>query len=149
MHCCSNALTYCSLLLSGLVVRLPPHGPSVVGQIYSAFLALKKYKLEFDTLALLKIYLISGLSCILPVILIQFLAFPNTLNVLFNGLLYLLIYTTIIPAFRILNLAEIKQASEVIQNVRFLSAVAKPVLKYQERIIKRVEPSLKAIKERP
>jgi O-antigen/teichoic acid export membrane protein len=112
---------------------------SVVGQIYSAFFAVRKYKVEFDTRAILKIYLISGLSCILPVILIELLAFPNTLNVLFIGLLYLLIYITIIPVFRTLNLVETKQAVEVIQNVRFLSSVAKPVLKYQEKILKRVE----------
>ena len=115
---------------------------SVAGQTYSAFFATRKYKLEFDTRAILKIYLISGLSSI-PVILIKFFTFPSMLSVLFGGLLYLFIYITAIPAFKTLNLIETKKAVEVIQNVRFLSAAAKPVLKYQEKILVKIE-SLKS-----
>jgi len=87
----------------------------------------------------LKIYLISGLSCIIPVLLIKSLPIPNILSVLFVGLLYLMVYITLIPAFRTLNLLETKQAIRVIQKVPLLSSVAKPILKYQQRILERVK----------
>jgi O-antigen/teichoic acid export membrane protein len=120
---------------------------SVVGQVYSAFFARRKYKIEFDTKALLKIYLISGLSCIMPIILMQSLPFSNMLSVLFTGALYLLVYVTLIPASRTLNLVETKQALGVIQNVRLLSPVATPILRYQQRILKGFESSLMQPKE--
>lgn len=109
---------------------------SSVGQIYSSYYARKRFKAEFDTSALLKVFAISALSSIIPITIVNFAGLPMFLGVILGGLLYLLSYVTLVPLTKVVNHTELTQVSLVLQRIRFLAFIVKPVLKYQEKILR-------------
>lgn len=108
---------------------------STAGTAYGSYTARKKFKIEFDTKSLAKIYFISILSSIPPLALLNFSPLPKLLNVAAGGLLYFLVYITLIPAAKIVEYSELQTATKVLQRIKLLTLITSPLLKYQKKIL--------------
>jgi hypothetical protein len=60
---------------------------------------------------------------------------PNLLNVATGGLLYLLTYITLIPLTKTIKTSEVRRAASIIQKIKPLWYITKPILQYQQKII--------------
>ena len=109
---------------------------STAGTIYGSYIARKKFQIEFDTSTLLKIYLISAISTVPSLLVLQFANLPGLFNITIGGLLYLFTYVTLTPLTKIVTTSEIRTATHITQKIRLLAFVAKPVLKYQEKLLR-------------
>jgi len=109
---------------------------SAAGTSYGSYTARTKFKIEFDTKLLVKIYLISILSSIPPLALLQFSPLPKLLNVTAGGLLYLFIYATLTPLTKIVNDSELQTAAQVLQKIKPLTPITTPILNYQKKILR-------------
>lgn len=108
---------------------------STAGTSYGAYTARKKFKIEFETRLMTKIYFISILSSIPPLALVHFSPLPNVLNITAGGLLYLFTYFTLTPATRIVRYSELQTATQILQRIKPLTLITTPLLKYQKKIL--------------
>ncbi len=109
---------------------------STTGTTYGSYIARKKFRIEFDTPSLLKIYLISAISSIPSLLVLHLMHMPRILNVIIGGTLYLLSYATLAPLTKTVTSAELKIAAQIAQNNRLLALIAKPLLKYEQRMLR-------------
>ena len=110
---------------------------STIGTLYGSYVAMKKFQVKFEAPILLKVYAISAVSSVLPILIINFAGLPRLIGGAMGGALYLLIYATLLPVTRVVTASELQKAMSVIQNVRLLSLIAKPILKYQQKILRK------------
>jgi O-antigen/teichoic acid export membrane protein len=108
---------------------------STAGTIYGSHVGRKELHIEYDPLSMLKIYLASAISAIAPLLILILAHLPNILTVAIGGFLYLLIYATLIPLTQAMTQVELQTATRITSRIRLLSPVAKPILKYQKRIL--------------
>jgi len=108
---------------------------STAGTVYGMITARKKFGVEYDTLSLLKIYSISLISAIPSVLMLVFLPLPRLANFVVGSVLYLLIYATLAPITRIVTMPELEMAERITQKINLLSFIAKPILKYERRVL--------------
>jgi O-antigen/teichoic acid export membrane protein len=111
---------------------------NATGQIYSSYYARKRFQVKYDTPALLKIFAISVISSVIPLLIVNFTQLPMFIGVALGAGLYLALYITLIPMANVITLSELQQVMLVSQKIRFLSLIAKPVLKYQHSILRRL-----------
>jgi O-antigen/teichoic acid export membrane protein len=109
---------------------------STVGTTYGLYIARKDFQIEFDTNILFRIYLNSVISSILPLLMLHFSQLPKILNITIGGLLYLFIYATLTPLTKTVNPSELEAATHIAQKIRLLALIAKPMLTYQQRLLK-------------
>ena len=105
------------------------------GQIYSSFYARRRFKIKFDNLPLLKIYVTSILSVVAPVLILTYSGLSSLLGVVIGAILYLFTYITLMPIAKVVSPSELKQASFAIQNIPFLTKIAGVIISYQQRIL--------------
>ena len=117
---------------------------NTMGTLYGAYKARKKFKIEFDSRNILKIYLISLVSSAAPLLLINFANLPNLLTVAVGGLVYLFSYATLLPLTNVITHSELRKATLITQNTRLLSQITKPLFMYQQ-IILQLKPVLKKL----
>jgi O-antigen/teichoic acid export membrane protein len=115
---------------------------STAGTIYATFEAKRRFQVQFDTQSLVKIYLVSIVSSIPSILVLVFTSgrLPVLLDLTVGGILYLCIYATLIPLAGIVTYSELQTASRVIQRIRPLRIIAEPVIRYQQRILRRNQP---------
>jgi predicted membrane-bound spermidine synthase len=106
------------------------------GQIYSSYYARKKFKVEFATPSLLKIFIVSGLSSVAPVLILNFAGFSTILSFVIGATLYLFSYLTLMPLTKIMSLPELQQVANVVQRTSVLAWIAKPVIAYQKKLLR-------------
>lgn len=106
-----------------------------VAMLSGAYVARTRFKIQFETRTTAKIYLVSAVSAIPPLLLIGFIHMSDSVALVTGGALYILIYITLIPVAKIMGYYELKTATRVVQKIKFLAPIAKPVLRYQERIL--------------
>ena len=104
------------------------------GQVYSSFYARKRYKVKFDTLSLLKIYVAAILSSLAPILILNYSGLSSVLGVAIGGILYLFTYLTLMPIIKVISTPELKQASRAVQNIPILTKIAKLMISYQQKI---------------
>jgi len=133
---------------------------STAGNTYGAYIAKKKYKLEFDTSALAKIYLTAAASTaptlllfttmktyIIPKMtnLLHNSALPTTIrsaplpelfNVIICSLAYLFTYITLMAATKAVTETELQTASRVTKKTPILKTIAKPIIRYMQKILR-------------
>jgi O-antigen/teichoic acid export membrane protein len=115
---------------------------NAIAMLYGSYIVRIKFKVYFEAWTTAKIYLTSAASAIPPLLLIQFIPMSNFAALLTGGILYILLYVTLIPLTRIIGPYELRAAMQIVQKIRFLGPVAKPVLKLQERILRmRTKPT--------
>jgi O-antigen/teichoic acid export membrane protein len=109
---------------------------NTVAMLYAAHIARSKFEIKFDASSTIKIYLVSAASTIPSLLLLRFISMPNLVALVAGGITYLLMYTTLIPLTKTIGYYELQRATQVIQKIRILAPIAKPVLKYQEKILR-------------
>ena len=124
----TGALNVQGLILAFIIANL-------AGTFYGSYNARKNFKVSFDTKSIIKIYVVSSASSIPPLIL-GLAQLPGLFYLIIGALMFLLIYITLIPLTRIMSLTEIQMAAQLAQRIRPLTIIAKPVLKYQEKILR-------------
>ena len=117
-----------------IVALISAHAASTC---YGMYVAKRKFKIEFDTKSLIKIYVIGVASTVPPLLILQVSPLPRLVNVTVGGLLYLFAYTTLAPVTKTVNNSELKTAAEIVQKIKPLAPIIKPLLRYQEKILNR------------
>ena len=110
---------------------------STAGTLYGSYTAIKKFQLNLGLSNLLKIYAVAAISTALPLCIITFANLPRLIAVTLGAIIYLLTYITLMPIAKTVTLSELQTAICTIQHVRLLSLIAKPILKYQQKILKK------------
>jgi stage V sporulation protein B len=115
---------------------------NVAGTIYGVVRARRRFRVEFDGLSVVKIYAIAALSCIPSLLILTFVHFPGLaiissklIGILVAGLLFLLAYVTLAPLMKIMTTDELQKAVMVTDKTKSLSFIARPLLKYEQRIL--------------
>lgn len=116
---------------------------STVGQLYSCYYAKKNFSIKFDIHGLVKIYLLSILSSIIPIIISNFLHMSLFISFIIGALVYLFIYITFMPIIKIITIDELNQVYAIIKRIRFLSLFATPIIKYQKKIFNKTSSKAK------
>jgi len=108
---------------------------NMFGTLYGARTAVKKLQVTFDKHSLFRIYLCSIFSAF-PVFMLKLTKLPNIASFIGGVVLYLSLYLTLIPLTKTITDAELATSDLIIQKVKFISFVMKPLLKYQRRILR-------------
>jgi O-antigen/teichoic acid export membrane protein len=108
---------------------------STAGAIYATHKARRKFQIEFDTPSLLKIYLVSAISGIPPLLMTHFAHLPEPVNLAIGVLTYLSIYITLAPLTRIITLSELQTITTITKRIRLLAFIIKPILRYERKIL--------------
>jgi O-antigen/teichoic acid export membrane protein len=114
---------------------------SAVSTLYGSYIARRKFQVEFDFSALLKVYLISAISAVPIFIILQFTNLPELFNLIIGVFLYLFIYVTLAPLTKLMTASEIDVATRISQKTRLLAFIAKPILRYQRKFLRMVSRS--------
>jgi peptidoglycan biosynthesis protein MviN/MurJ (putative lipid II flippase) len=107
--------------------------------ICGSHIARKTFQIEFDTRSIVRIYLTSAVSSILPFLILYFTHLPALFNASIGGVLYLITYATLTPLAGIITIPEIQMAKRITQKIPLLKLFAKPLLKYEENILRKVK----------
>jgi len=102
---------------------------------YASYMARASFKIEFATRSIIKIYLVSAMSGIPSLMLLHFTSFPELFNIIVGGALYFLIYATLTPLTQIISNSELQTVTYIVEKIRPLTLIAKPLLKYQGKIL--------------
>lgn len=116
----------------GLIVALL--FANAVGTSYGAYVAKKKYSVEFDARAVSRIFIISMLSAV-PSYLLRFAGLTNYHALLFGGIVYVAVYMTLIPLTRIVARTELEMLENVIHKIGPLGKVGSLALKFQKELL--------------
>jgi O-antigen/teichoic acid export membrane protein len=108
---------------------------SAAGQIYALYHARKRFDIEYNKTSLLKIYAISVVSSVIPIIILNFIKLPTVLTITIGSILYLISYVSLFPITKAITLDEIQKISHIVQPVPLLWIIAKPVLHYQRKLL--------------
>jgi O-antigen/teichoic acid export membrane protein len=114
----------------------------LAGTFYGAYTARRRYQIEFDLKKTAKIYLISALAAVLPLLMKNVVALPNVLNLVIGSFVYLSVFITLMPLTNIVSLSELEKITLAIQNTPLLKHFAHFLIKYQRKIF-RLKTNLK------
>ena len=106
---------------------------NALGISYGAYSARKKYNVEFDARAVVKICLVSLLS-VAPLLLVRLATLPMYLTLIGGALFYLTAYLTLIPLTRSVTDTELRMVNGVLQKIRFLKLVGRLMVRYELKI---------------
>lgn len=110
---------------------------SAISMVYAVYIARTKFEIEFEVGSIGKIYLISATSAIPSLLLVHFMRLSDFVAVAVGGVLYLLVYITLVPMTSIIGPYELQRVRQVTEKIRILGKIAKPVLEYQEIVRRR------------
>jgi O-antigen/teichoic acid export membrane protein len=108
---------------------------SSVAMLYGSYVARMKLKIGIDARTTAKIYLASAASAIPPLLLMRIVQMPSVVALVACGVLFIFVYMTLIPIAQIMGLFELRTAMQVVRKVRLLGPIARPFLRFQERIL--------------
>lgn len=114
---------------------------STAGTIYGLYTARRRFQIIFDTPSLIKIYSISLLSALPPVLIVRFVSLPPVVHLALGGSLFILIYATLVPLTQVVSAAELQMTRSITRKIPLLSLLARPILRYEQKLLKvRNEP---------
>jgi len=105
------------------------------GTLYGSRKARKKLQFMPDFKNIFKIYIISTISSVIPLFLINFGKLPNLITVALGSILYLFSYITLLPLTNVITDSELQKTTLVTRNIQFLTLLIRPILKYQRKIL--------------
>lgn len=108
---------------------------SAAGTVYGYYLARSKFDIRFAIKAIGKIYVASLVSALPALMFLYASPLPRMINVAAGAMLYLLIYTVVIPMLKAVTLYELETLALVLNGIRLLNKIAKPLLKFETRIL--------------
>jgi O-antigen/teichoic acid export membrane protein len=102
---------------------------------YAAYIAIHELQVNFQVKPVVKIYLAGLLSSLIPWVVLLFM-WAHQVEVLIVGtVLFLAFYITLIPLLGIVDENELATLRRMTAQIRVLNAIAKPVLKYMQKIL--------------
>jgi O-antigen/teichoic acid export membrane protein len=107
---------------------------NTISALYALHNARRKFKIQFSTTSILKIYLISVASSIVPILLVYLTAVSSPVKFGAGVFLYLLAYLTLLPLTKTLTFSEIQKVKDVTGKTRILALVTRPFLVYMEKL---------------
>ena len=110
---------------------------AIVGAAYAAYVGKYKLNVQFDLKPVARIYADGGLSTIPCLLLLYFSILHGIVLLLVGAILYLLIFITLMPLIKIVNQDELNTLRRVTSKIPLLKQIAAPILRYQERIIRK------------
>jgi len=108
---------------------------SSIGVSYASYIARTKFEMEFATRSIIRIYLVSLLSSIPALLLLQLPSTPKLFNVAAGGIAYLFTYATLTPLTGVITNPELETASDILQRIKPLNYLIKPLFKYQKKVL--------------
>ncbi|MDR2720345.1 MAG: oligosaccharide flippase family protein [Nitrososphaerota archaeon] len=109
---------------------------TLVASVYAAVIAHKQLQLKFTFRHNLRIYLISLISAFPPLALLLFTSLNFIVVLLVGGILYLIVFVTLMPLLRIVNKTEIETLAKVTNKLPLVKSIAKPLFSYQHKILR-------------
>ena len=119
---------------------------SALGTACAVYKATQKFKLDFDTSSLTKIYIASTASCIPSLTISVFAQLPRItvfseqvsipVNLIVGALLYLGVYVTLLPAMKIITHSDLQAIEKVSQTIPLLKLIIRPLVRYEQRILR-------------
>ncbi|MEM2293989.1 MAG: oligosaccharide flippase family protein [Nitrososphaerota archaeon] len=106
------------------------------GVAYGLHIAKKKFHVEVEGRRILKIFLNSAASSLPALILLNVACFSSLITVLLGAGLYMFSYLTLTPLTGAFSKFELEKVKEVVKKTRFLAAISKPIIAYQQMLIK-------------
>jgi O-antigen/teichoic acid export membrane protein len=117
-------------LITAFVISL------VAGTFYGAYTARKRYQIELGLRKTAKIYLISALASVLPLLIKNVVNMSNIFSLVIGSFLYLSIFITLMPLTNVVSLLELEKISLAVRNTPFLKQFAYFLIKYQQKIFR-------------
>jgi O-antigen/teichoic acid export membrane protein len=102
---------------------------------YGLTVAIKKFNVNLDFKASLKIYTASFLSAIPTLLFLHLSPFNNLPNLIIGGSLYLLAYLTLIPITGAITQTDIQNLTPILRKIKTLWPLLKPILTYQTKLL--------------
>jgi O-antigen/teichoic acid export membrane protein len=106
-----------------------------IAMLYGTYCAKRKFEIHFEARTTAKIYLVSAVSIIPPLLLTQLAHLSSFAALVAGSAIYILVYIVLMPVAKIMGLYELRTATQIVQNIQFLGHIAKPVLRFQEKIL--------------
>jgi O-antigen/teichoic acid export membrane protein len=106
-----------------------------VAMLYGSYVARAKFKIGFETWTTIKIYLIAAAAAIPPLLLMRFVHLSSIVALVACGLLFIVVYIVLVPGAKVMGSLEFEAAIQIVQKIRLLGPIAKPVLRFQQRIL--------------
>ena len=103
---------------------------NAAGTLFGSFIARKQFNVEFATPSLVRIYAISGLAMIIPLLIEMFLPINNLLQLIIGLSIFLFTYITLIPFTKVVTAYEIKQVGDVLKKIRLLAPLSTIIIRY-------------------
>jgi O-antigen/teichoic acid export membrane protein len=126
-------LTY-SLKVTGIIIALILS--SLVGTMYGLYTAKKSYGVKTDSKMLMQIYFVA-LVPILPIFGLKWMiVYSNFLTMILGATIYFAIYLIMIPITGVITPTELEEVKKILEKIKFLNYLAKPILYCEERIFK-------------
>jgi O-antigen/teichoic acid export membrane protein len=108
---------------------------SAVGTICGLYTAKRRFQIEFDTVSLVKVYLISIFAAFPSILMLRFTSLPQVVKLAAGGFLYLLIYVTLVPLTRVVSALELQMAERITRKIPLLKHIARPILGYEQKLL--------------
>ncbi len=115
---------------------------STAGIAYGSYRARRKFHIEFDTRSLVKIYLVSAISSVPPLLLTRFAHLSRITDLGVGALLYLFTYITLAPMTKIVTASELQMITQVTKKTRLLALIAAPIIRYQQWVLSTTRETL-------
>jgi stage V sporulation protein B len=108
---------------------------NTVGTVYGAYVAKKKYDVEFAFSKVLRIGLVA-IGSVVPLFLLRIVGFQAHFLLLFGSLLYLFLYFTLVPFMGIVTESELKSAQSISNRLGPLSVVIRKILEFERALVR-------------
>jgi O-antigen/teichoic acid export membrane protein len=103
--------------------------------VYMFYTLHTKFDLRVKSQSILKICAVSFFSVIPPLIFFRFSFFPDLINLLLGGVLYLFTLLTLIPLTKTLSTEDIQNLRGMLKNLRSLRFIYVPLFKYVDALL--------------
>jgi O-antigen/teichoic acid export membrane protein len=108
---------------------------AVTATSYAAYIAIRKLEVKFNLKSTARIYFISIMSSIPPLMLVLFTSVHPIVVIIIGTITYLFIFITLMPLTGIVTRKELMTLAQVTGKIPLLNSVARPVLTYQLKIL--------------
>jgi O-antigen/teichoic acid export membrane protein len=117
--------------VTGLITALI--ASNLTGVIYGLIQARRKYRLKIDAYSELKIYLSAGIATL--TLGIPSIQLPASISICVKGTMYSLTYLTAIALIEAVKKQDTANLSQILNNVKIVNLLAKPILSYEEHLM--------------
>ena len=102
---------------------------------YEMYVAKKSFTIKFRHKPIAKIYLVGLVSAVLPFLIFEIFISIGLFTILIGGLMYAVIYTTLVPLIGVINTSELKTLGGIISKTRIPNSLINLFMRYQEKIL--------------